>query len=101
MTTSTSTLRTFLHREQHDALAGAVDAAQDAGRAIPCRTYTGPRSPWLAEHSQEQRRAADLCAPCPALADCAAYALAIREAAGTWGGMTVQDRGRHRGRVAA
>jgi WhiB family redox-sensing transcriptional regulator len=39
-----------------------------------------------------RRTAAELCAGCPVLAQCRAYALEAGEEHGTWGGLTEMDR---------
>ncbi|MFD9905603.1 WhiB family transcriptional regulator [Streptomyces sp. NPDC059063] len=42
------------------------------------------------------RAAKRICAACPALADCRAYALARPGLTGIWGGLTTRERGRLR-----
>lgn len=71
----------------HDVLSGAWTDT-------PC---LGPgRAAWLGTVA-EQADAADRCLDCPAMQECAAYALAAGERDGTWGGMTARERAEHRG----
>jgi WhiB family redox-sensing transcriptional regulator len=43
---------------------------------------------------RRERRAKAICATCPVLLPCRAYALAGREAHGVWGGLSERDRAR-------
>jgi WhiB family redox-sensing transcriptional regulator len=49
----------------------------------------GEREP---SRSRRERAAQAICAECPVLLECRAYALAAREAYGVWGGLTETDR---------
>jgi WhiB family redox-sensing transcriptional regulator len=49
----------------------------------------GEREP---SRSRRERAAQAICAECPVLLPCRAYALAAREAYGVWGGLTETDR---------
>ncbi len=44
------------------------------------------------EKRLRERRAKEICASCPVLADCRTYALQIREQHGIWGGLTEGER---------
>jgi WhiB family redox-sensing transcriptional regulator len=41
---------------------------------------------------EREQRAKAICATCPVIAECAAHALAVREAYGVWGGLTEHER---------
>ena len=44
------------------------------------------------EKRLRERRAKEICASCPVLADCRSYAMQIREQHGIWGGLTEGER---------
>ncbi|WP_406318715.1 WhiB family transcriptional regulator [Streptosporangium sp. NBC_01639] len=46
----------------------------------------------LAQSADQEARAKAVCAGCPVLADCRAYAVRAAEPEGIWGGLTVQER---------
>lgn len=46
----------------------------------------------LAPSAEQEARAKAVCADCPVLAECRAYALREAEPEGIWGGLTVQER---------
>ena len=80
--------------EGHEQFLAVLAEQLDAGAVIPC---TGPGwADWTTENGPAQARAVDRCHDCPALAACAAYAVAADEPAGTWGGMTLKQRARAR-----
>lgn len=49
---------------------------------------------FTATHGPDADAARDICAACPALNECRAYALDVRERWGIWGGLTRADRAR-------
>ena len=69
-------------------LQRATVAACQAGTPPPC--VTTPGDLWLADDAGDRRRAAELCAGCPAFAACGNYADLANERFGTWAGV---DRG--------
>ncbi|PWF88687.1 WhiB family transcriptional regulator [Kocuria rosea] len=77
---------------QRRTLERTLAAAQEQGRPIPCRQGDG--ADWLTEDRQTQRQAAAACRTCPAVAECAEYALTAREAAGVFGATTPAQRRR-------
>lgn len=44
------------------------------------------------ERERREMRAKAICNVCPVIGECSAYAVAIREPFGIWGGMTESDR---------
>ena len=68
-------------------------------RAGRCRTT--PPSLWFPTRGDDTSQAKAICAGCPVLAECRAYALATPGLLGIWGGTTGQDRRRARGESAA
>ena len=44
------------------------------------------------ERERREHRAKAICQVCPALDDCATFALSLKEAYGIWGAMTESDR---------
>lgn len=78
--------------EGHEQFLTVLAEQLDAGAVIPC-TASGWQD-WTTEDDPGQRRAVDRCLDCPALAACAAYAVAAQEPAGVWGGTTPIQRAR-------
>lgn len=70
--------------ELHARLLLQVGAVIDKGQVIPC---VGPdAAAWTSDDLADQERAADRCWDCPLVFECRAYALAVNEPAGVWGG---------------
>ncbi|MBG0813513.1 WhiB family transcriptional regulator [Planomonospora sp. ID82291] len=46
----------------------------------------------VAPSPEQEERAKAVCAGCPVLADCRAYAVRVGEPEGIWGGLTVRER---------
>ena len=44
------------------------------------------------EKLAREERAKEICRECPVLSECRAYAIAIREPHGVWGGLSEQER---------
>ncbi|MGK7221527.1 WhiB family transcriptional regulator [Kocuria flava] len=82
------------HAAAHNKLTARLAEVLDAGESIPC--LDSPHAAdWIADGRDAQDahdRAVAGCRPCPALTDCALYALAYPEPAGVWGAMTPTDR---------
>ncbi|WP_366139797.1 WhiB family transcriptional regulator [uncultured Modestobacter sp.] len=68
-----------------------LGAAVASAGSTPCRSAARPDA-WHEDVGAEG--AASLCAGCPVLAECRAYAVAAREPHGVWGGLTWSDRRR-------
>lgn len=74
-------------RREWDALHTAIE---ESWTTTPC---AGPdRDLWQGSQG-EQKRAANRCYDCSALALCDAYADAADERMGVWGGITARERG--------
>lgn len=65
------------------------------GAVIPCSNG----NEWMSENPRQQQRAATLCRGCSVLAECRAFALAVNEPNGVWGGTTPTDRKAQRRRA--
>ncbi|GEO93099.1 WhiB family transcriptional regulator [Kocuria flava] len=75
----------------HEEFLALLEVLMAAGCLIPCLAAED-RTPWLADGRHASAAAARACQDCPALTECAAYALAAQEPSGVWGGMTLTDR---------
>lgn len=72
-------------------LTAALAEHLDAGESVPCLD-SPTEADWISDRREDQDRAATACQDCPALAQCASYALATREEAGVYGGTTPAQR---------
>ena len=70
---------------------------QAACRELDSGLFFSPEGERGPRKTHRERAAKAVCASCPVLDVCAAYALATREPYGTWGGLSENDR-RHRWR---
>lgn len=75
-----------------DVLHGALSAAVNARRRVPCRV-PGHGAAWTSEAHEERAEAAEACQACPILDPC--RAAGRFERFGTWGG---RDRTRRPGK---
>lgn len=80
------------HGDAHATLLAAIADHLDAGLIVPCIAHDAQDSPWTADSPALADEAAVACHGCPALVECRAYAVAAREAAGVWGGLTAGER---------
>jgi WhiB family redox-sensing transcriptional regulator len=84
-----------MRRNQETLTSARPVAAQDWRLRAACR-FTDPDLFFPvsnAGHSVDQVTAAKVvCAACPVLAECLAFALRTRQAHGIWGGMTEDER---------
>ncbi|MEV7907741.1 WhiB family transcriptional regulator [Streptomyces anulatus] len=72
-------------------LRTAMLAAGPACRLDQAHLFTAPDAFEVEEENarrRRERRAKKICATCPAIAECLAYALAIRPSDGVWAGKT-------------
>lgn len=66
----------------------ALDAALD-GVVTGCQSSAEPEAWWDPAGSDDAKA---VCRGCPVRSECLAYALAARERAGVWGGLTPDER---------
>jgi hypothetical protein len=71
-------------------LLAHLAALADDGQAAPCLTH--PEAGWTSDDHDQQRTAAALCGPCPALAPCLAYGDAHPKEWGCYGGRPNVER---------
>ncbi|HVV29929.1 MAG TPA: WhiB family transcriptional regulator [Mycobacteriales bacterium] len=84
-------------REVHTARPAAVSEHWDWQLQGLCRDTDGdlffhPYGEREPSRGRRERAAQAICADCPVLLTCRAYALAAREPYGVWGGLTESDR---------
>jgi hypothetical protein len=82
--------RAVLTDVQTASYCALFDAIAEQPALMPC--LTDPHLDWLSEDEGEANAAAAACAHCPALAQCREYVRAHRQDAGTWAGLTVDQR---------
>lgn len=70
------------------ALHAAILAALDTGQRPPCIADRANRHLWTSNKRDERDQAAELCAPCPVLAEC--LEAGRGEKAGVWGGRSTR-----------
>lgn len=61
-------------------------------RATCARLPRAAKVAFFGSNVSDDQHAKAVCAMCPVIADCRAYALASRESWGVWGGMTAKER---------
>jgi WhiB family transcriptional regulator, redox-sensing transcriptional regulator len=69
-----------------------VLAGQAACRSVGSTLFYSPDGERGSHKRRRERAAKAICATCPVVEVCAAYALACRETHGTWGGLSESDR---------
>jgi WhiB family transcriptional regulator, redox-sensing transcriptional regulator len=94
-------LDVYVKCRNHPSCMGYLDklGRRFAGRATDARVAWSSEAACLSVDPEElfvdgaaQRRAANICRPCPVVAECLADALDNRIEFGVWGGMTVRQR---------
>jgi WhiB family redox-sensing transcriptional regulator len=65
---------------------------QAACRSVGSTLFYSPDGERGSRKRRRERAAKAICATCPVVEVCAAYALACRETHGTWGGLSESDR---------
>ena len=85
-------MTTDRHTERAELLAH-LDALALAGCPAVCRSVPiADRGLWTSDDPGDQRVAARLCAPCPAVTPCREYGLDHQRDAGAYGGPTETER---------
>lgn len=79
----------------HSAYDRLMDAKSSVG-STPCESnpdaFFPEDAPNPAMEAEQRRIAKALCNTCPIKAECLAYALAVNEQYGIWGGLTLYQR---------
>jgi WhiB family redox-sensing transcriptional regulator len=63
-----------------------------ACRSVDSAVFFSPDAEWGRAREAREARAKAICARCPVIRECAAYALTAGERHGVWGGLSEQDR---------
>ncbi|WP_162177312.1 WhiB family transcriptional regulator [Actinotalea ferrariae] len=86
---------TATRAEARAELVAHLERLGDAGHPAVCHTVpVTERAAWTSDDPAEQRVAADLCRPCPALTACRDYGRAYPKERGVYGAETETDRRR-------
>lgn len=75
--------------DRHAALLQALADHLEAGLIVPCVASPAKDSPWT---TNDPALADEAALACPALVECRDYAVAAREPAAVWGGLTAGER---------
>lgn len=77
-----------VRKSAFDAWGRLQAAMRDASGPVPC---TSRPELWTSDQEADRHLAAQLCARCPVLSECAAFAIANDERFGVWGGKYMSD----------